>query len=218
MTLGRFGKLALSLALCFPAIPCIGQEDGSARNSPRWMLELKGGRFEPDLDGYERFYGDDEARYWSVEFAYRLRRWLEAGGAVAYMRDKGVGFLPVSGMLGGEVTYTFMPVHAFVNLRGEFNPDQLFVPYLGIGVTRGYYEQKVALQPERTGTSDVGTLVRVGLQLSLLRLGAEARGGVRRSYLFIEGQKFTTEVDDIDLGGEAVVLGLRFEFGREIAH
>ncbi len=73
------------------------------------------------------------------------------------------------------------------------------------------------LQPKRTGTSDLGTIVRVGLQLSLLRLGAESGSQIQRSYLFLEAQRFTTEVDDIDLGGDVFLLGFRFEFGNDSA-
>ncbi len=212
----RLVKLAL-LLLAASTTSVAAQENETAITSPRWMLELKAGRFEPDLDGYQRFYGDDEARYRSVEFAYRFRRWLEVGGGLAHMRDKGVGLLSISGALGAEVTYTLMPVHAFVNVRGEFNQDQLFVPYVGIGVTRSYYKQKIELQPDRTGTSDLGTIVRAGVQLSLLRLGAVPGSQVQRSYLFVEAQRFTTEVDDIDLGGDVFLLGFRFEFGEDSA-
>ncbi len=213
----RLVKLALMLLLAAGTPPIVAQESETAITSPRWMLELKAGRFEPDLDGYQRFYGNDEARYRSVEFAYRFRRWLEFGGGLAHMRDKGVGLLSISGALGGEVTYTLMPVHAFFNLRGDFNQDQLVVPYIGVGVTRSYYKQKIELQPKRTGTSDLGTIVRVGLQLSLLRLGAESGSQIQRSYLFVEAQRFTTEVDDIDLGGDVFLLGFRFEFGKDSA-
>ncbi len=213
----RLVKLTLMLLLAAGTPPIVAQESETAITSPRWMLELKAGRFEPDLDGYQRFYGNDEARYRSVEFAYRFRRWLEFGGGLAHMRDKGVGLLSISGALGGEVTYTLMPVHAFFNLRGDFNQDQLVVPYIGVGVTRSYYKQKIELQPKRTGTSDLGTIVRVGLQLSLLRLGAESDSQIKRSYLFVEAQRFTTEVDDIDLGGDVFLLGFRFEFGKDSA-
>jgi len=33
-----------------------------------------------------------------------------------------------------------------------------------------------------------------------------------KSYLFLEGQYFSTKVDGIDLGGEILLLGLRMEF------
>ncbi len=213
----RLVKLALMLLLAAGTPPIVAQENETAITSPRWMLELKVGRFDPELEGYQRFYGDDETRYWSVEVAYRFRRWLEVGGGLAHMRDKGVGLFSISGGLGAEVTYSLMPMHAFVNFRGEFNQDQLFVPYVGIGVTRSYYQQKIELQPDRTGTSDLGVIVRVGLQLSLLRLGAEPGNEVKRSFLFIEAQRFTTEVDDVDLGGDVFLLGFRFEFGKDSA-
>ena len=47
-------------------MPSLAQDDGNGVASPRWMVQLGGGRFEPELEGYRLFYGDDEARYWSV--------------------------------------------------------------------------------------------------------------------------------------------------------
>jgi hypothetical protein len=38
-------------------------------------------------------------------------------------------------------------------------------------------------------------------------------GALKRTYLFIEAQQFEATVDDIDLGGDALLIGFRFELG-----
>ena len=66
---------------------------------------------------------------------------------------------------------------------------------------------------------NVGTpAARIGVQWLLNRVdkrrGAAYVNGNRRlrTFLFLEGQTFETKVDDIDLGGESLYLGLRFEW------
>jgi hypothetical protein len=36
---------------------------------------------------------------------------------------------------------------------------------------------------------------------------------LRRTYLFIEAQEFEATADGVDLGGEALLFGFRFELG-----
>ena len=202
-----------------------GMDDALAQQaqpiaSPRWMFEIKGGDFEPELQNYEQFYGEDDAQFIAAGFAYRFRAWLEAGAEIGGMREKGMGILASEGVPGGQVTYALTPLHVFVNLRGLFKQDQLFVPYVGFGASAAYYQEDIELQSERTGTSELGSNVRVGLQLFLNRLDSDVRSGyadgpVKQSFLFIEAQRFTTEQDGIDLGGDALLLGFRFELGRD---
>jgi opacity protein-like surface antigen len=185
--------------------------------APRWALEFKGGKYKPDLDLYETFYGDDKNTFWAITGAYRFKNWLELGAELGYTNDEGVGVLPNNGILGGQVDYTLMPLQIFLNIRYDASPGQLFVPYAGIGVVTAWYKQKIDLQPERTGRTDIGASARVGVQLQISnsdRRGATYLHGSRRlqTYLFLEGQIFSTEIDDIDLGGEVYLLGLRFEF------
>ena len=185
--------------------------------APRWALELKGGQYKPDLELYQTFYGDDKNSYWAIAGAYRFTNWLELGAELAYSNDEGMGALPVNGILGGKVDYTLMPLQIFLNVRYDASPDQLFVPYAGIGIVSAWYKQKIDQQPDREGRSDIGVSTRVGVQLQLTNLDPSvARNkSVSRSfktYVFLEGQVFSTEVDGVDLGGEIYLLGLRFEY------
>jgi hypothetical protein len=91
------------------------------------------------------------------------------------------------------------------------------VPYAGIGIVSAWYKQKIDQQSDREGRSDIGGSARAGIQLQLTNLdpsAARIRSGNQRlkTYVFLEGQVFSTKVDGIDLGGEVYLLGLRFEF------
>jgi opacity protein-like surface antigen len=220
----RSAFLCGSLVLATVVTPARAADDTNQAQSqpasyaaPRWALELKGGQYKPDLELYETFYGDDKNSYWAIAGAYRLTNWLELGAELAYSNDEGKGALPVNGILGGQVDYTLMPLQIFLNVRYDSSPDQLFVPYAGIGIVSAWYKQIIDQQPSREGRSDIGGSARVGVQLQLTNLDrsvARNNSSNRRlkTYIFLEGQVFSTEVDGVDLGGEIYLLGLRFEF------
>jgi len=204
----------LVIGLTAIAIACASIGHAVA-GEPRWSVELKGGLFEPDLDDYGEFYGSDDSTYFAISATWLASRWLELGAELGYFDDDGVGVLPVSGTPGAPVEYTLWPLHVFVTLRGEFTPGQLLVPYAGAGATIAYYEQRIDQQPDRDGRTDVGANARVGLQLLLDRVDpatAAESGWLDNTYLFVEAQWFTTEVDDIDLGGLVWLIGFKLEF------
>lgn len=214
----RYPVILLATLLAVSVAPRASADDQRLQ-SPRWMVELKGGQFEPDLDDYATFYGDDTTDYFAFAVAYRKNHWLEFGGELGYSRDRGVGQLPQNQQLGGSVTYTLMPLQAFVNLRGDFSEDQLFVPYAGIGIATTFYKQDVEGQSDRSGRSDLGYSARLGIALSLNRLDPytakiAARGALKKTYAFLEAQQVVTEQDDTDLGGLIYLFGLRFEIDQ----
>jgi hypothetical protein len=130
-----------------------------------------------------------------------------------------VGVQPTNSQLGGIVKYALVPAHLYVNLLGKKDDQQLFVPYAGLGLTTAYYRQEIESQSNRDGRTDLGYNARVGVQLLLDRLdpgsarSLSANGRVQ-TYLTLEAQWFTTEVDNTDLGGVTYLLGLRFEWGK----
>lgn len=184
---------------------------------PRWSLQIKGGDFEPDLDEWQTFFGEETADEIGMAFAYKLKRWLEVGVAVDYIRDKGTGRLPLNDGVGGSVTYNLFPVHAYVLLRGIFHENQRIVPYIGGGFTRAYYRQKIDNQASRRGDAD-GEHTRAGLQILLDWVdrdgasGLQSEAGINNTYLILEVRKFSAELEDIELGGESAMIGLLFEF------
>lgn len=188
--------------------------------APRWSVAVDVGDFEPDLDSFELFYGDDKMTAWAVGFAYAFRPWLEAGGEIGRGHADGVGILTGQGVPGGQVDYTLWPAQAFVKVRGLFRPGQLFVPYVGVGLVTAYYEERIDGQQKRTGTSELGAGARVGLEVYLNRLDADTHGGygdgpVKQTYVYLEWRRFSTEQTGAELGGEQWLLGLRFGFGRD---
>jgi hypothetical protein len=200
------------------ASPALSSSWRSAPPESRWAVEARVGRFEPDFDDYERFYGDRRSRDVGLTFAWRFRNWLEAGGSLGRSRDSGLGLLP-DGSLGGAVQYVVMPAQAWVSVRWDRGGRPLVVPYLGLGVARAYYSQRVELQPRRRGRSDTGHALRAGLQFSLDRMDPRnaARYGdspLKRSFIVLEMQRLSTEVAGTQIGGDAWSLGFRFEFGR----
>lgn len=210
-------RMIFLLMLFVAASSAARADSGDQYRAPRWSLELKGGQFKPDLDLYEQFYGDDQNTYWAVSGAYKLSNWIELGAELGYSEDRGKGILGNTGTTGGKVKYTLVPLSVYVNLRYDRSFTQLFVPYIGAGITTAWYRQEIDQQSEREGRADVGLAARAGLQLLLNRLdprGADTLTDDRRfkASLFLEAQTFSTEIDSIDLGGAAYLLGLRFEF------
>jgi opacity protein-like surface antigen len=187
-----------------------------------WVIDLKGGIFAPDLPRYKEFYGSSSDVYLGAAFAYRFKPWLDFGAELGYFKDSGVGFQPSNMSLGGSVKYKLIPLDLYVNFRGEYSLEQLFVPYAGGGVTTAWYQQDVLSQGEISGRTDLGYNLRAGVQLFLNRLDQRtarraASGSPTRSYLYVEVKYFSTEVDGVDLGGVAYLLGLRLEYdwGRD---
>jgi hypothetical protein len=181
----------------------------------RWSIELKGGRYEPDIDGYRAAYGHDDTTYFAFAASWLIRHWLEVGAEIGYLNDDGRGTLSSTNGPGAPIELTLLPVQLYVTVRGEWKADQLFVPYAGIGATAVWYEQRIEGQGTRDGTSDPGAGARVGLQLLLNRVDpvtASESSFLENSYLFIEGQWLTAEIDDIDLGGKAWLIGFKLEF------
>jgi len=209
------GSLAAVLALA--AGGNVSGQEAPATSSPRWMYEIKGGYFYPELDEYETFYGDDRDTAFAVSGAYRLRDWLEVGGEIGYMRDRGEGRTADGQAVPDAVKQELLPLRVFANFILE-HPDRRFVPYAGIGLGWVLYRQEVELQPSRDGRTDTGAFARAGVRWRFASSGdrsAASRGRdvmFTRSYVFVEAQRFTAEIDDVDLGGTAYLLGVRFEF------
>jgi len=214
MRLSRHFGLAFSLAACALA-PLGARAQGSAVESPRWAYELRGAYFQPDLKRFETFYGDDTASYFGIVGTYRLRDWLELGGEYGSMKETGVGLLTESGTLGGTVELTLDPIHVFANYIFQRTLEQRVVPYLGVGLFAMRYEQKVDFQNDIEGRTDLGGSARAGVRFRITThqpSGTSSGGPYWRALAFLEAQYMSADVDDIDLGGNAVVVGFRMEF------
>lgn len=189
---------------------------GPPASKPRWSLEIKGGDFEPELEEWATFYGDKETDQLGFALAYKFLRQAEAGLAVDYVHDEGVGMLPLNGTLGGEVDFHMYPAHLYVLLRGVFFENQWVVPYVGGGLTRVHYRQEIDNQSSVRGEVD-GDHTRYGLQILLDWLDPGNAAGfeeesVDNTYLVIEALSFSAEIEGVELGGESRMVGFVFEF------
>lgn len=183
---------------------------------PRWSLEIRAGKFEPELEDWETFYGDEQADQLGLALAYKFLRQAEIGLAIDSVHEKGSGLLPLSGTPGGEVDFQMYPAHLYLLLRGVFFENQWVVPYVGGGATRVYYRQEIDNQPSVRGKVE-GDHSRAGLQILLDWLDPGNAAGfeeesVNNTYLYVERLSFSAEIDGIELGGESEVFGLVFEF------
>jgi opacity protein-like surface antigen len=212
--LSRRITLALSLIACGLAARDVRAQE-AAVESPRWTYELRGAYFEPDLEQFATFYGDDTDSLLGIAGTYRLRDWLELGGEYGWMEETGVGLLTETGTLGGTVELRLNPAHVFANYIFQRAIDQRVVPYVGAGLMVMRYEQKVDFQDDIEGRTDAGWSARAGVRF-LIKTHEPTRRSAGdpywRALAFVEAQHMSAEVDDVDLGGNAVVIGFRMEF------
>ena len=206
--------LALSLVACVLAARGARAQE-SAVESPRWTYELRGAYFKPDLEQFATFYGDDTDSLLGIAGTYRLRDWLELGGEYGWMEETGVGLLTETGTLGGTVELRLNPAQVFANVIFQRAIDQRVVPYVGAGLMVMRYEQKVDFQDDIEGRTDAGWSARAGVRF-LIKTHEPTRRSAGdpywRALAFVEAQHMSAEVDDVDLGGNAVVIGFRMEF------
>jgi len=208
----------LAILLC-----CIGLSAGLPAIAdeptvpPRWSFEFKGGRFHPQLPDWKRYYGSDSMNHFAMALGFMPLRALELGAELGYAYDEGQGLLPSSGALGGDVTYTLVPAHVYILLRGAFMEGQWMIPYAGGGWSRAYYKQEVMAQQEHKGHAD-GWNARAGLQLLLNPLDPGSAKDIKKAYgidytyLTLEVQKFSATIDGMELGGKSYLLGVRIEY------
>ena len=212
--LSRRITLALSLIACGLAARGVRAQE-AAVESPRWTYELRGAYFEPHLEQFATFYGDDTDSLLGIAGTYRLRDWLELGGEYGWMEETGVGLLTETGTLGGTVELRLNPAHVFANYIFQRGIDQRVVPYVGAGLMVMRYEQKVDFQDDIEGRTDAGWSARAGVRFLIKTHEPTSRSSGApywRALAFFEAQHMSAEVDDIDLGGDAVVVGFRMEF------
>ncbi len=205
-------------------VPSAAFADDPLLAQPHWSLELKGGRFIPDIENWRDYYGDRKTGHYAGTLAYKLFRQLEVGLEGGSIKDKGQGYAPMHDEFTGNVKYEVYPLHAFVLFRGIFGEGQWLVPYVGGGWTRMHYKEKIEYQPTARGRTD-GSHVRAGLQFLLDNLDPGAANsfyldiGVYHTYFFVEAQRIRAMINNADslpvsvnLGGTSYLAGLLFEF------
>ena len=203
-------------------IPIAVQAAEPVLERPHWSLEVKGGRFSPDISNWKDYYGKESTGHYAGTLAYKIIRQVEAGIEGAYIRDEGQGYAPAHAEITGNVKYEIAPLSVFVLVRGIFKEEQWVVPYVGGGWTRVYYREEIENQPIVRGSAN-GYHGRAGVQFLLDGIDPKAATnffleyGVHHTYFFIEAQSISAKTTDaagasIDLGGTSWLGGLLFEF------
>jgi hypothetical protein len=215
----------LNKTIILVAILLISATSQAAETSvqrPHWSLEIKGGRFYPDISDWSTYYGENYTSEFAGAMAYKISRLIEVGIEGGYIQDSGQALAPLHGVNAGSVKYELAPVNVFVLVRGVFNETQWLVPYFGGGWTRIYYKEEVQDQSTARGFAD-GYHGRGGLQLLLDRFDQSAATnmyqnfGVFHTYLFVEAEYTHAMADtntggSVNLGGTSWLAGLLFEF------
>lgn len=208
----------LLLVLATSATAALAQ-DSTATALPHWSVEIKAGRFKPDVPEWETYYGDDSTRAFAVAIGRKLVRQVELGAELLYGSDRGNGSLPLNDRLGGDVLYEFAPVHAYILARGVLSERQWLVPFIGAGIGQLYYRQHVSGGSSSEGNTAYYT-ARAGMQLLLDRLSPNSATNLRRdygiehTYLILDFQRSSAEINGTpwDLGGDTWLAGLLFEY------
>ncbi len=162
----RVSLILISVFLISAAHAKSIDKENAVVEKPSWALEFKIGRFAPDIDNWETFYGNDYTHDLAGAFSYKLLEKIEFGLQGSWIRDRGQGFLPSNNVNGGRVKYQLFPLNAFVLFRGIYSPNQWFVPYIGGGFSRTYYRINIENQSSIDGAEN-GTHYRAGIQFLL---------------------------------------------------
>ena len=84
------------LILLFILLPAAAYAESAAIDRPHWSLEIKGGKFAPDIPGWATSYGDRSTGQFEGSLAYKILRQVDVGVAVGRIRDGGQGLAPHS--------------------------------------------------------------------------------------------------------------------------
>ena len=211
------GALVLFITMCLSA-----QAAERDMDRPHWSLELKGGVFIPAIENWATYYGRRDISEYGGSLAYKIVRQIEFGLEGSYIKDEGQGVARLHNIVTGSVTYEVAPLNVFVLARAVFSDNQVLIPYVGGGLTRMYYREKVQYQEDIKGSTD-GYHARAGLQIVLDDMDPRAAVnmsmdyGVHHTSLFFEARRIRAMITDlngasIDLGGTSWLGGLLFEF------
>jgi hypothetical protein len=211
-------KITIAL-LVLMLLPSAAMAEDTILEQPHWSLEVKGGTFTPALDKWSQYYDQKSMPQYAASLAYMYVRQFEAGVELGWLRGKGHLYAPQHGIFTGNVVYDLYPVNVFVLARYVVSDEQWLIPYIGGGLTRMYYRERVEDQNTASGHAD-GYHVRGGLQFSLDILDPGAANmmyigyGVHHTFVFFEAEYTRAVVNSvsIDLGGTAYLGGLLLEF------
>jgi len=228
--------LLLTAAGVALAAPASAQTDANtipaARSfvSPeRFILELRGGPFKPDLGGNEafsQFFGGDSGPFLGAQLHYILYRLPDIAYATI---GGGFGWSSYSGKarardsteaVSEETSLTLFPLSAVASIRIDVLPRNFQIPFIftgKLGFQWTNWDTNTGARDDASGWS-LGPLFGAQAALDLDTFdSAAARSldedwGINHSFLFFEVYHFAPTDKSLPVGGTSWLLGLGFTF------
>jgi outer membrane protein W len=215
--------VALLGALAFTLSPAVAEADPveSAYQATRWSVMVGGGYFVPAVDGWKEQYGQRGGWLPVLAGAFSLTPRLAIGAEAGYFSAETFARNVLGAVSVERQRLMLIPVTLGAEYAFRFPLDQVAVPFIGVGYRRVAYRLEVEGKDRVRGGAN-GVVARGGVDILLNALDPSASSGladewgVARSYLRLEAQWASVNAPstggDIDLGGQTVLAGLRFEF------
>jgi hypothetical protein len=204
----------------------------AARNfqSPeRFILELRGGPYKPDLDGgesFDKFFAGDNGLLLGVQLSYIVYRlpdigYVTAGGGFGWSNYDGTAVSTETGeAVSEETTLTLMPISAVGSVRIDALARRFQLPFIFTGKLGFQWVHWDTDTGKRDDASGWSLGLSYGLQLALdldVFDSAAARSmdeewGINHSFLFVEIFGFAPTSASLPIGDTTWALGLGFNF------
>jgi len=202
-------KIGLCLGVIFCTL-CFYGSKVEAKDVPSNSICLKGGEFVPEYKPLARVYdfSDDGVWYGEVDFNWIINPTFEMGMGIGY-------------------TSYLIPFELNTRYRLNYTPDQVLVPYVGIGLDFYRFLDQDVIKPKSSQMRKEkenwkqGYHGAVGVQILLDYFSPQQaremkrKWGVFNTYLNLEAQFSKVDnfgKDELDLGGKTYTFGLLFEF------
>jgi DNA-binding beta-propeller fold protein YncE len=215
----RWGRWVWVLAFVLGCCSWSGEARAQAKSKFNFdgvMMGIKAGYFHP--------YGDIEESFRDGGFTGSLTAtWVNKTN---FETTAGIGLiiaddmaLTASGSRSNvKEKLSIIPVEFTVRYRFQFTNDQLFIPYLDLGVMACHFRDSLADGRDTTDGFTGGYHGSLGLRFRLKRVDRESlfrTAKIEDIFLTLEGRYSVIDrfgQDDTDMGGLTVTLGLEFKY------
>lgn len=203
----------------------------AARNfqSPeRFILELRGGPYKPDLDGGESFndyFAGDNGLLLALQLSYIFYHmpdigYLTAGGGFGWANYDGPATDESGQKIDEETTLTLLPISAIASIRVDALARKFQLPFIFTGKLGFQWVQWDTDTGNKDDASGWSLGLSWGLQLALdldvfdraAARGMDEEWGINHSFLFIEVFGFAPTESSLPIGDRTWALGLGFNF------
>ena len=191
----------------------------------RFVLELRGGPYSPDMSAFDAFYGGDHGPLLALELdviGLRLDDllYLAGGGGIGTASFSGHTLDASGDRTSEETSFSLLPLQLLAVVRVDALARKLGVPFI-FSAKLGY--QWAHWDTDSGGSSDaagwsvgLSWAAQVALDLDFFEPSAARRmdeeWGINHSFLFFELFGFESSSGSLPIGGTTWALGLGFTF------